>query len=212
MHYRIAMTLDIMLLVVASVVFFEFQPLTAVMIVVLALLDDIPIMTIAYDNVTPSPKPERWDMHHVLMFAGLMGLFSFAESLGLLLIGLHWIADASLTATISLDADSLKTMMFLQLAVGGHLLLFVVRTRHSVFFPPYPSAPLFFAIVATQVAAIVICGFGLLMPALSWGAIAAVWAYCLVWMVVIDLVKLVYVRRFERNAAQMRALADPIAG
>ena len=45
------MTLDIMLLVVASIVFFEFQPLTAVMIVVLALLDDIPIMTIAYDNV-----------------------------------------------------------------------------------------------------------------------------------------------------------------
>ena len=51
-YYRIAMTLDIMLLVVASIVFFEFQPLTAVMIVVLALLDDIPIMTIAYDNVS----------------------------------------------------------------------------------------------------------------------------------------------------------------
>ena len=63
------MTLDIMLLVVASIVFFEFQPLTAVMIVVLALLDDIPIMTIAYDNVSASPKPERWDMHRVLVFS-----------------------------------------------------------------------------------------------------------------------------------------------
>ena len=56
------MTLDIMLLVVASIVFFEFQPLTAVMIVVLALLDDIPIMTIAYDNV--SARAEAGTLGH----------------------------------------------------------------------------------------------------------------------------------------------------
>ena len=139
-HYRIAMTLDIMLLVVASIVFFEFQPLTAVMIVVLALLDDIPIMTIAYDNVAPAPRPQRWDMHSVLVFSCLMGLLSFAESLGLLLIGLEWLSNSALMAIVPLDRDSLQTMMFLQLAVGGHLLLFVVRTRHSVFWPPYPSA------------------------------------------------------------------------
>ncbi len=211
-HYRIAMTLDIMLLVVASVVFFEFQPLAAVMIVVLALLDDIPIMTIAYDNVTPSPKPERWDMHKVLVFSCLMGLLSFAESLGLLLIGLEWIGNTALTALIPLDRESLKTAMFLQLAVGGHLLLFVVRTRHSVFYPPYPSAPLFLAIAATQIAAILICGFGILMPKLDWSAIAAVWAWCLAWMVIIDIVKLIYFRRFEDNEAQMRGLAKPIAG
>ena len=56
-YYRIAMTLDIMFVVVLSYVFFGFQPLTAIMIVALALLDDIPIMTIAYDNVLPAPKP-----------------------------------------------------------------------------------------------------------------------------------------------------------
>jgi H+-transporting ATPase len=161
--------------------------------------------------VTPSPKPERWDMHKVLVFSGLMGLLSFAESLGLLLIGLEWIGNANLTALIPLDGDSLKTAMFLQLAVGGHLLLFVVRTRHSVFCPPYPSVPLFLAIVATQIVAILICGFGILMPKLGWSAIAAVWAYSLVWMVVLDLVKLIYVRHFEGNAAQMRALSQPIA-
>ena len=65
------------------------------MIVVLALLDDIPIMTIAYDNVPASPKPVRWDMHRILVFSGLMGLLSLAESFGLLLIGLEWIGDAA---------------------------------------------------------------------------------------------------------------------
>jgi H+-transporting ATPase len=208
-HYRIAMTLDIMLLVVAAIVFFEFQPLTAVMIVVLALLDDIPIMTIAYDNVSASPKPERWDMHRVLVFSVLMGLLSFTESMGLLLIGLEWIAHPA-HALFAVDRLTLQTMVFLQLAVGGHLLLFVVRTRHSVFAPPYPSLPLFGAIVATQIAAILICYFGLLMPKLSWQAIAAVWVYSLVWMVVLDLAKLLYFRVTSRHEGRMRGLATPL--
>jgi H+-transporting ATPase len=69
---------DIMVLVVASVVFFEFQPITAIMIVVLALLDDIPIMTIAYDNVPAAARPVRWNMHRILLFASVMGLLSLA--------------------------------------------------------------------------------------------------------------------------------------
>src|SRR5262249_36348662 len=68
-YYRVAMTLDIMILVVASIVFFQFQPITAIMIIVLALLDDIPIMTIAYDNVPPASRPVRWDMQRILLFA-----------------------------------------------------------------------------------------------------------------------------------------------
>lgn len=210
-HYRIAMTLDIMLLVVASIVFFEFQPLTAVMIVVLALLDDIPIMTIAYDNVAPAPRPQRWNMHSVLVFSCLMGLLSFAESLGLLLIGLEWLSNSALMAMQPLSQNALKTIMFLQLAVGGHLLLFVVRSRHSVFLPPYPSASLLLAIIATQIVAILICGFGILMPKLPWWAIAGVWIYCLGWMIVIDLVKLIFFRIEARRDDHLLGLAKPIA-
>jgi len=65
--------------------------------------------------------------------------------------------------------------------------------------------------MATQIAAILICGFGILMPKLEWSAIAAVWAWCLAWMVVIDIAKLIYVRCFDHNEAQMRELAQPIA-
>jgi H+-transporting ATPase len=210
-YYRVAMTLDIMLLVVASIVFLQFQPLTAVMIVVLALLDDIPIMTIAYDNVTPSPKPERWGMERVLALSCLMGLLSLAESFGLLLIGLEWISDTAYNAIIPLTRESLQTLVFLQLAVGGHLLLFVVRTRHSIFVPPYPSAPLFLAIVGTQIVAALICGFGILVPKLSWSAVAAVWIYSLAWMIVIDAAKLLYYRAAADREAIERALAGRLA-
>jgi H+-transporting ATPase len=193
-YYRIAMTLDIMVVVVASIVFFQFQPITAIMIVVLALLDDIPIMTIAYDNVPAASRPVRWDMHRILVFASLMGLLSVAETFGLLLIGLRWHADPNLQTIVPLDASQLQTVMFLQLAVGGHLLLFVVRTKRSLFEPPYPNARLFWAIVATQIAAILVCYTGLGVPAIAPAAIAGVWIYCLAWMVVLDVFKIAYWR------------------
>jgi H+-transporting ATPase len=211
-YYRIAMTLDIMILVVASIVFFQFQPVTAIMIVVLALLDDIPIMTIAYDNVPVAPRPVRWDMHRILLFASIMGLLSVAETFGLLLIGLRWLADPHLQAIVHLDAHQLQTVMFLQLAVGGHLLLFVVRTEHSLFEPPYPSARLFWAIVATQFAALLICYLGVGVPAIPAAAILGVWIYCLIWMIVLDAFKIGYWRvSSHRDQAILRQQSSLIA-
>jgi H+-transporting ATPase len=207
-HYRVAMTLDIMVLVVASIVLFQFQPITAIMIVALALLDDIPIMTIAYDNVPAPPQPVRWNMPGILLFASIMGLLSVVETFGLLLIGLRWVADPQLQDMIKLDAAQLQTVMFLQLAVGGHLLLFVVRTKRSLFEPPYPSARLFWAIVATQIVAVVICVLGVGVRAIPPSAIIAVWIYCLIWMVVLDILKLAFLRIIaarDRGMARQRA-------
>ena len=90
------------------------------------------------------------------------------------------------------------------------MLLFVVRTRQSIFLPPYPSLPLFGAVVATQIAAILICFYGILMPRLSWQAIAAVWVYSLAWMIVLDIAKLLYFRITARHEGQMRRLASPL--
>jgi H+-transporting ATPase len=84
--YRIAMTIDIMFFVViAMTLFHNFRPLTPVMIVILALLDDIPIMTIAYDNAITSRTPVRWDMGRILSISLILGLLSVIQSSGLLM-------------------------------------------------------------------------------------------------------------------------------
>lgn len=57
--YRVALTMTIMFLVVLSAIFLKFTPLTAIMIVIMSLPDDIPIMTIAYDNTSVSEPPIR---------------------------------------------------------------------------------------------------------------------------------------------------------
>ena len=48
--YRIAETLRVLLFVTLAIVIFNFYPLTAIMIVILALLNDGAILSIAYDN------------------------------------------------------------------------------------------------------------------------------------------------------------------
>ncbi len=187
--FRIAMTLDIMTVVVLATIFLNITPLTPAMIILIALLDDIPIMTIAYDNTTLPEKPVRWHMRRLLVVSSFMGLMSIAQSFGLLIIAMSWLKNPEWQSWINLTQDQVQTAVFLQIVAGGHLLLFVMRARTTVFSRPWPAMPLFSAIVGTQVFAVLLCGFGWFVTALPWTVIGLVWAYLLVWVVVLDLVK-----------------------
>jgi H+-transporting ATPase len=113
-------------------------PLTAMMIIILALLDDTPIMTIAYDNTYLSPTPVRWEMNRVLTVSTALGFLCTIESFMMFFLGRN---------VLSLPLPQLQTLLFLRLAAGGHLLLFVTRTKKEFWQPPYPSCQLFTAIV-----------------------------------------------------------------
>jgi H+-transporting ATPase len=199
--YRIAMTIAIMVFVVLASIYYHFFPLTAIMLIALALLDDVPIMTIAFDNASVPPRPVRWELDHVLVISSVLGLLGVIESFGLLYLGdtLH-----------HLDRPQLQTMMFLQLVAGGHLMLFVTRTRGLLWKPPYPSSKLFFAIVATQIAAVLMCSQGWLVPPLPWKIIGLVWGYNLLWMIVQDIVKLGLYRVLDPARSWKNWLFEPL--
>ncbi|WP_261324463.1 plasma-membrane proton-efflux P-type ATPase [Microbulbifer agarilyticus] len=189
MLFRVAMTLDIMAVVVIATVFFGFTPLTPVMIVLIALLDDVPIMTIAYDNTREPARPVHWQIHRLLFGAGVLGLFAIAQTVGLLLIGMEWLGNKEWQSWIELSKEQLQTVVFLQIVAGGHLLLFVVRARHAFYAKPWPARPLVIAILGTQILAVLMCGFGWLVPKIPWVIIGLVWCYMLAWMFVLDVVK-----------------------
>jgi len=198
--FRVAMTLDIMVVVVLATVFFGFSPLTPVMIILLALLDDIPIMTIAYDNTLLPKQPVRWQMRRLLLISSVMGLLSVAQTFGLLLIGMEWLSNPVWQSWIALSQDQIQTAVFLQIVAGGHLLLFVMRSRGTLFSRPWPALPLVSAIVGTQIFAVLMCGFGWFVTALPWTVIGLTWLYMLAWVVVLDQVKLALFRRFAHGA------------
>lgn len=187
MLYRIAMTVAIMFFVVTSVVCYDFFPLTAVMVIALALLDDLPIMTIAYDRASAAPQPVKWHMPRIFLISTILGIFAVIQSFALLFIG-HEIYH--------LDAPHVQTMMFLQLVAGGHLMLFVTRSTGPFWRPPFPDRRLFVAIVGTQLVAVLLCGVGAgtVVPALPWSIIGWVWVYNIAWMFLLDFIKLVIYR------------------
>jgi H+-transporting ATPase len=189
--YRVALTMDIMFLVVLSSIFLNFQPLTAIMIVVISLLDDVPIMAIAYDSVRVSERPIRWQMPKLLGVSATLGFFSIVQSFGLLLAGFEILGHSDHSAAFGLTSTAqLQTMMFLQLVAGGHLLLFVTRTERWFFERPFPAAPLFWAIVATQALAVAICAVGWPVHPISWTLIGVVWAYNIVWMLLMGAIRI----------------------
>ena len=208
--YRIAMTIDIMFVVVLASIFFDFRPLTAVMIIALALLDDIPIMAIAYDNTRIEEKPVRWHIQRVLSCSAVLGMLAVAQSFGLLLIGMAWMRNPELQSWITMDFAHLQTLLYLQLVAGGHLLLFVTRTKKFFLVPPFPSLKLFGAILGTQIFAVLMCGFGWLVPAIPWTLIALVWVYVIAWMFILDFAKLGLYRLLENRAGHHRKLLSTI--
>jgi len=199
--YRIAMTIAIMVFVVLASIYYHFFPLTAIMLIALALLDDVPIMTIAFDNASVPPQPVKWELDRVLVLSSVLGLLGVIQSFGLLYLG---------DTVHHLDHPHLQTMMFLQLVAGGHLLLFVTRSRGAFFKPPFPNAKLFLAIIATQIAAVLMCSQGWLVPSLPWAIIGFVWAYNLAWMLVQDVVKLGIYGILDPGRSWKKSLFQPL--
>ncbi len=203
--YRVALTMDIMFLVVLATIFLGFRPLTAVMIVIMSLLDDIPIMTIAYDNTPVSEQPIRWNMPKVLGIASVLGLFSVVQSFGMLLAGIETLGDPQAQALFGFSTSAeLQTAMFLQLVAGGHLLLLVTRTERWFLRSPFPAPALFLAIVLTQVIAILMSAFGWLVEPISWRLIGWVWAYNIVWMFALGVIRLIADASIENRTVRAR--------
>ena len=190
--YRIAETIRVLLLITLAVVFMNYHPVTAVMIVFLALLNDGAILSIAYDHQRGSPTPAAWDMRSVLTTATALGVMGVSETFLLLAL-----ADN----VFDLDHNVIRTLIYLKLSVSGHFTVFVTRARGPFWSPPAPAPILLAAVVGTQTVATLIAVYGLLMPPVGWGWAGVVWAYALFWFLVEDRVKLATYHWLDRHPA-----------
>jgi H+-transporting ATPase len=187
--YRIAETIRVLLFITSSIVVFQFYPVTALMIVLLALLNDMPIMTIAYDTVKYSDEPEKWNMWTLLGIATMLGIIGVFSTFGILYIGRE---------ILNLDLGILQSFIYLKLSVAGHLTVFVARTKHS-FWSVKPAKPLFVAVLVTQLIATLITVYGFLLPAMGWGLALLVWGYALTLFVITDFIKVRLYRLLDHS-------------
>jgi len=188
--YRIAETIRVLLFITLSIIAFQFYPVTALMIVLLALLNDAPIMTIAYDNVKYSNEPEKWNIMAILGIATMLGIVGLISSFGILYIGQE---------IFSLNREVLQSFVYLKLSVAGHLTVFVARTKNH-FWSVMPAKPFFLAVVATQLIATLITVYGVLLPAMGLGGAALfVWVYALVAFLITDFIKVHFYQLLDHS-------------
>jgi H+-transporting ATPase len=191
--YRIAETLRVLFFMTLAILFFNFYPVTAVMIVMIALLNDGAILSIAYDNVHYRNKPEAWNMRLVLAISTVLGVIGVVAAFGLFYLG---------ERVFHLDRLHVQTLMYLKLSVAGHLTIFLTRTR-GPFWSIRPARILWIAVLGTQTIATLIAVYGLFMAPLGWKWAGFVWAYALAWFLINDRVKLLAYRFLDHAKADV---------
>jgi H+-transporting ATPase len=187
--YRIAETIRTLIFLTVVIVTFNIYPVTAIMIMLLAILNDGAILSIAYDNAHYSNQPQVWSMRTVLGVATVLGVFGVVSSFGLFYLG---------ETVFNLSTDTLQTVIYLKLSVAGHLTVFVARTR-GPFWSVKPAPILLIAVGGTQLIATFIAVYGLFMTPIGWQWAGFVWAYALAWFVLNDRVKLAAYRLFGQE-------------
>jgi H+-transporting ATPase len=177
--FRIAETIRIILFMTLSIVVFNFYPITALMIILLALLNDLPILAIAYDNTRVDRNPVRWNMPEMLTVSSMLGVSGVIASFLLFF----------LLKERGFSEDTIRTMLFLKLIVAGHSTLYITRTGGWFWQRPYPAPLLLAATFGTEILGTVIAVYGLLVTPIGWQYALWMWAYALAWFVFNDVVK-----------------------
>lgn len=178
--YRIAETVALLAFLSLAILFFNVYPVTAIMIVLLAILNDGAILSIAYDRVHYSQRPESWNLRLIIGIATVLGAFATLRSFGIFYLG---------DVVFGLNHETVQTLVYLNLSVGGHLTVFAARTR-GPFWENRPAKVLLLAVIGTQIAATLIAVYGLLMPPLGWKWAGFVWLYCLGMFIIQNFVKM----------------------
>jgi H+-transporting ATPase len=193
--YRVVETLRILVFVTATILILHFYPISAFLLIILALLNDLPIVAVSTDNVTYDQYPERWNMKYIGGLSAILGNLGAGETLLLVYIGL---------SVFHLGTPAILSVVFLKLIVSGHLTMFVTRTK-GAFWKIRPSRPLLVALLSTMVVGYLMAAFGLGITAVGNGLAGFVLAYAFGWFLVEDGIRVAY-EKFTRGGDPSKAL------
>ena len=191
--YRVVETVRILIFTTLAILWFNHYPVTVIMLVILALINDGSMVTIAYDNTQTSPTPLQWDMPRLLIMSTVVGLVGVVETILLYDFAVHRMA---------LPLDVVQTLIYLQLAVGGMMTIYCTRVR-GPFWSIAPAPKMLWATGASVLLSTLMGCYGWLMAPVGWAWTAASWGYALVWFFIFDAVKLLLYRLLDPDRTVM---------
>lgn len=177
--YRISESFRVIFsLLILGLIFTNF-PLTAVQLIVLALLNDVPIITLAFNRTTIPSRPAKIHAKRRFIRGSLFGLVGLVNSL---------IVVFALSRWLQVDWETIQTIFFLKLTVSGHMLIYVAHTEKR-WYKYLPSRSVIIATSLTQLLASIMALSGIFMHPISVGWVLLIWGWAFFWMQISELMK-----------------------
>ncbi len=177
--YRISESLRLIITVAVLGLMVGEYPLTPLQLILLALLNDLPIISLATDKVKIANKPSKINVKERFTISSMFGIVGVVNSLLLFFIA-RW---------FGLPWTTIQTIFFLKLTIGGHMLIYVAHTKDR-WWNFLPSKEVILATSLTQMIATFLAITGIFMGgAISWKLALVVWIWAFFWMQVSELVK-----------------------
>ncbi len=183
--YRISETVRLLLFLFLSMLIFDNHPLTAIMIILIALLNDIPIMMIAYDHMPIDEKPSTWNMKEIITIAVGLAIVGVVST-----FGLFWIGDRFWFANMpdpNMKFYMLRTLAFMGILCGGNLTIYLTRNTKAIWTKPYPEWKFLGATLISQIVGTLVSVYGLGtndFVGIGWKYVGFAWVYILIWFII----------------------------
>ncbi len=188
--FRITESMRVLLFMTFSILLFKFYPVTPIMIVLLAILNDIPIMTIAFDNVPTARNPVRWQMKRVMTIASVLSIGGVISSFLLFWFVFEYLGWAR---------EVVQTMIFLKLLVAGHMTIYLTRNSGWIWDRPYPNWIFLTAVEITQIIGTLFAVYGILIHPIGWAKAGIVWGWAIIWILLLNAIKKLTIHLLSRK-------------
>ena len=179
--YRISESFRLIVTIAILGVATGVYPLSPLQLILIALLNDIPIISLAFDRVRIANRPSRINVTKQFTQSLLYGAVGVVNSLLLYFVALNY---------FHLPFPAVETLFFLKLTVSGHMLIYVAHTK-ARWWRFLPSRSVIIATSLTQAVATILALTGFLMPAaVSWPFVAFIWLWSFFFMQLTEVVKI----------------------
>lgn len=178
--YRISESFRLIVTILVLGLFYGFYPLVPLQLILLAFLNDIPIITLAFDRVKISTKPSEVKTKERIVMSLLFGSVGVINSSLLFYLTFN---------VLHFPLEIIQTMFFLKLTVSGHALVFVAHTKER-WYKFLPAKSVIIATISTQIIATILAFTGFMMPtSISFSAVIFIWIWAFFWMQISEFMK-----------------------
>ncbi len=190
--YRISESFRLIVTIVILGVIYKTYPLTPIQLILIAIMNDIPIISLAFNRVKNFSRPAKIKVAERFTLGALYGITGIFNSLILFFLMIY---------VFHFDWSVIQTVFFLKLMISGHMLIYVAHTKER-WYKFLPSMQVILATSVTQIIASLMAWIGIFMGGIPFLYVLGVWIWCFIWMQITELVKIadqkLIIPHFER--------------